>query len=49
MGIGEKNPNFMKPDPSPTPVDPDDPPSHDSGFLIAIISAVVAIILVLIL
>jgi hypothetical protein len=49
MGIGEKNPDFMKPDP-PTPVNPDDPddPSnpdqpHENTFLIAIISAILLV------
>jgi hypothetical protein len=46
MGIGEKNPDFMKPDP-PTPVNPDDPSNpdqpHENTFLIAIISAILLV------
>ena len=49
MGIGEKNPDFMKPDP-PTPINPDDPDdpsnpdhSHENTFLIAIISAILLV------
>jgi hypothetical protein len=53
LGIGKKNPDFMKPDPPtpPTPVNPDDPsdPSSDKNpaVLIGLTSAIIVVTLLI--